>query len=403
VGSIPSLTAAAGTRCVKLTWTQSTSDVAVERFEVERRLDPTGQWVRIGTTSGSVHVVTDTSVDNRRTYSYRVRLLDALGRTSAYSAEATARPKATIVRHAGSDRTRTAVAASVSAFDSGSSATVVLASSAGYADALSAAGLAGAVRGPVLLVGRYGFNTDLRNEVSRLGTTHVIIVGGSAAVPERVANDIRAAGMTVERVAGADRYATAASVALRLQKETGCDPEEAFIVTGGKFADALSVSSVAYARRSPILLTKPTSLPKATLDALRVIQAKRTVIVGGTAAVSTAVQGQVRVAGAADVRLAGADRYATAARFTSWAVDEGLAQRRVLYVATGIDFPDALGAGPAAGARGGLLLLTDNDELSAPIRAAIDSAADDVDAVEIIGGTGAVRSNVVDAIDHLLQ
>ena len=53
-------------------------------------------------------------------------------------------------------------------------------------------------------------------------------------------------------------------------------------------------------------------------------------------------------------RLAGSNRYATAAEISQWAYPDG---SDVVFVATGLDFPDAIAGGAAAAAEGGPLLL----------------------------------------------
>lgn len=59
-------------------------------------------------------------------------------------------------------------------------------------------------------------------------------------------------------------------------------------------------------------------------------------------------------------RIAGADRYETAVRISQQTVPDGTAAP-VVYIANGSNFPDALSAGPAAIARGGVVLLVAGD------------------------------------------
>ena len=403
VGNVASLVAGVTTRNVQLTWTLGAAQVRPERFEVERRLSTDASWSRIAVVAAPVCRLQDASVANRRTYVYRVRLVDEFGRTGPYSPTATARPRATVERSAGADRTSTATAASRTAFASGAGGGIVIATGSAYADALSAAGLAGAVHGPVLLVTREGVTAGLRDEIRRLGATRAFIVGGTAAVPRTVESAVRGMGLSVVRISGSDRYATAAAVALRIRTETGSYPKVAFVVTGDKFADALSASPVAYALKAPILLTKAKSVPAASRNALGSLHPDRIVIVGGTTVVSSAVQRLLTVPGSSVARVAGTTRYATAAAFASRALAERWASERVAYVVTGANFPDALGAGPAAGERGGLLLLTSSTTLSAPIRTTVQSNADKVDAVEVVGGLSAVSNGVVGSIDAILR
>lgn len=104
-------------------------------------------------------------------------------------------------------------------------------------------------------------------------------------------------------------------------------------------------------------------------------------------------------------RHAGKDRYATAAalalakwRDVLWAdVDGGpYPFHKVVFVASGVDFPDALSGGALASYYGGPMLLTRQDGLPGPTRAAL--AALDPDYVVVLGGTAAVSENVEQAL-----
>ena len=64
------------------------------------------------------------------------------------------------------------------------------------------------------------------------------------------------------------------------------------------------------------------------------------------------------------VRYAGTDRYDTALK-----VATALGSPSTVFLATGINFPDALSAGPAAAASHGVVLLTDGSTLPAAVKA----------------------------------
>jgi hypothetical protein len=87
-------------------------------------------------------------------------------------------------------------------------------------------------------------------------------------------------------------------------------------------------------------------------------------LLGGTSAISTAVQNAVEALGHPVVRVAGANRFATAAQ-----VAFELGNPTIVFEADGTNFPDALSAGAAAAAAGGVVLLTDGSAQSAPTAA----------------------------------
>jgi len=168
---------------------------------------------------------------------------------------------------------------------------------------------------------------------------------------------------SLTRLAGADRYATAAAVAT----DTFGTSPVAVITTGERFPDALSGAYVAGLSRAPVVLTRQASLPPATLKALETMRTARVVIVGGTDAVSDAVESDLQGRGITTERVAGADRYDTAARAAGRAGPVGpgsIGGARTAIVASGENFPDALAAGPLSYADRLPILLTPRSSLA---------------------------------------
>ncbi len=154
------------------------------------------------------------------------------------------------------------------------------------------------------------------------------------------------------RVAGGDRFETAAEIALER-----FDPgavEVVYLATGADFPDALAGGPLAAVDGAPILLTSRDSLPADTREALATLGPDRVVALGGPAVVSDATLTAAGGAagGATTGRLSGGDRFATAA-----AIADALPPSDVAYLATGTNFPDALSGG-AATAGAPILLVT---------------------------------------------
>lgn len=96
-------------------------------------------------------------------------------------------------------------------------------------------------------------------------------------------------------------------------------------------------------------------------------------------------------AGAATTeRIAGADRYDTSAKVSASAVPVG---RSVVYVASGVDFPDALATAPVAGARRTSVLLVQRDSIPAPIKAELTRIKPPT--IHVVGGTKSVSDAVL--------
>lgn len=194
-------------------------------------------------------------------------------------------------------------------------------------------------------------------------------------------------------VAGANRFDTAVQTS-KLAYPTGATT--VVIATGRNWPDALGGSALAGALEGPILLTEPSALPAVVLDEIRRLGATHAVILGGTSAVSSAVEGALKAelgsgAGIVD-RIAGSDRYDTANRVARRVIDGlGAEYDGTAFVATGGNFPDALAAAPLAAARKWPLFLS---HPTRGISAATKTAMAGVSDVIILGGTAAVSSAV---------
>jgi subtilisin family serine protease len=192
------------------------------------------------------------------------------------------------------------------------------------------------------------------------------------------------------RVAGVDRFATS-SAASRAAFSGGA--ERAYLANGRSFADALAAGAAAGLEPGPVLLTDSCALPAVIADELRRLGPAEVVVVGGEAAICSAVAAQAGVyAGARVSRIAGTDRYATAA-----SLSRSVASRAAtVHLASGTVFADSLAGGSAAAIAGGPLLLTAPCEL--PASARDELARLDPDEIVVVGGSGAVCDAVLDAV-----
>lgn len=288
-------------------------------------------------------------------------------------------------------------------------ATVLLVSGEDYPDGLSAAGAAGRDRVPVLLTPPTGLAPATTAELNRLGALGgtkptVVLIGGTAAISTTVERQVVALGHPVERIAGSDRYATAAAVAGAFAGAVGTtvvngrEMPTAIVATGQNFPDALSAGAGAYQAGVPLVLTRPTSLPDPTRAALDALGIERVIVVGGSAAVSDAVVAALGAGGRIVERAAGADRGATAAAFARLVIagrpDGGLAGGgsaslgdacsggRPALVVDSQGFADALSAGPVAGLCGAPILLSG----SAATTAFLEEQRTAIARVVIVGG-----------------
>jgi putative cell wall-binding protein len=301
-----------------------------------------------------------------------------------------------VERLSGSDRYATAVEVSEALFPQGSppAPVVYVANGTGYADALSAGPAAAAEGGGLLMVSRDEVPTVVADELRRLRPERVVLVGGSAAVSSSVEARLAGiTGVTPERRAGADRYAT--SLAVNEPVFGGGDaPAELFLATGRGFADALAAGPAAAHLGGPVLLVDGTGpLTAAQTDFVR--GTPKIDVVGGPAAVSDAtIEAMGPVLPGIEVRrLGGADRYATAASVNEHAF-RTVTDRA--YLATGAGFADALGGGVLAAADDAPLYLTTASCVPEATLTDLSRVAPNI--VTVLGGRAVVSDDVLDGL-----
>lgn len=327
---------------------------------------------------------------------------DRAGIIAIYGPAAASTPSVT--RIWGADRYRTATNISKETFAAGSASTVVLATGRTFPDALSASGLAGTVRGPLLLTAGTGISVEpfVLDEVRRVGASRVIIVGGSGAVSEEIERSLGNSGLEVRRIQGPDRYATSAAVAREISASLGANfGRQAIIARGDDFADALAAGPIAYSQRMPLLLTRPGELPTATSQAIIDLRVSSAIVIGGTGAVSPSVTQSLGAANVAWNRISGACRFTTAEEVARESIRRGWSTGQIAGIATGQDFPDALAGGAATGARGGIMLLTRSTLLPVNTASFLHESTDSLSEIKVYGGTGAICNTVRTSVHNL--
>lgn len=163
--------------------------------------------------------------------------------------------------------------------------------------------------------------------------------------------------VSVDRVSGANRILTAVAASKELFDSVGQPNEASAVVLASSegFADGVSGGPLAAAVDGPLLLTGKSSLDPATATEIaRILPKGGTIhVLGGVGAISATVASSLTTRGFNVDRLWGDDRYATAV-----AVAESLPAIDTVLLTSGVVFPDALSAGPAAAHAGGVVLLT---------------------------------------------
>jgi putative cell wall-binding protein len=312
--------------------------------------------------------------------------------------DARADQNAKSARLAGADRYETAVAISKAAFPTaGITLNAVIASGEAFPDALAASYLAGQVGGPILLVTRSEVPAVTTNELTRLGARNVWLVGGTGAIGTAVEDQLKAT-YTVKRIAGADRYETAADVATETSGTVGTyqNDKTAIVASGENYPDALAGGGVAYGKKFPLLLTQSTQLPAAAASALSTLAIKRVLLLGGTNAVSQSVEDAIKAKSITVQRVAGANRADTAAKVGELALSGLGFKNTEVAVASGNGYADALAGASYAGKNTVPILLMGS--VPPETKAFVQAHNSTISLITAFGGVAAIPQADLDAL-----
>jgi putative cell wall-binding protein len=261
-----------------------------------------------------------------------------------------ARDLPTVTRYARADRIQVAAALAGSAPVPAPVAFV--ANGSDVADALAAAPAASIRRGPVLLVTNGAIPPATAAELTRVKPASVVVVGGAQQVSDSVLGALR--GYTrgrVSRITGRDPDASAAAVSAA---NFGPGVPTVYIASGRSVSDALVAAAAAARARAPLLLVGP-SIPASTARELTRLRPASIAIVGGIFSVSEKLAHLLSAYTTGPVtRETGADATDTAVAVSRASYPT---TSDAVYVASGVDMPDALAGAVAAGEGGGPLLL----------------------------------------------
>ncbi|MFA6808652.1 MAG: cell wall-binding repeat-containing protein [Eubacteriales bacterium] len=304
-------------------------------------------------------------------------------------------------RISGADRIETVVQIALEGWSNGCE-TVIISKADDFPDALAGVPLAAKNNAPILLTGSDELDVRVSDALAKLKPLKVILLGGQGALSEKVEQDIKKVVYwtdDIERIAGSNRYETAALIAARFPLDKGVA-----IATGEDFPDALSLASAAASSGYPLLLVKKDEIPYETKQILQKLCPRNIIAAGGEAVISENVMNQIyQISGLGEKnvnRIAGSDRYETAALI----VKENYSDISELYLVSGFDFPDALaGAALAAKTKSPMLLVpSDGVKSGSDLENYLLSLSEKVD-VKVFGGNQAVTDKSLLSLKNILD
>lgn len=315
-----------------------------------------------------------------------------------------------------------------------------------YHDALSASALAGQLDCPIVLTGSTKLSAQSADAISGINglkvsdkdmspkqikehnkatrkankdtntTLTVWIVGGEKVVYKQVEKDLaeltKHTGVKYEikRIAGdyaSDTSLKVAETIESLKKAALADNKKEFagnaeaqyktcyVATSADYFDALSISSMADAGKTPIFLTNSMNkLDQKALDQIKKDGYNSVTIVGGPNAVDSSVDAALRGVGVGSVtRVFGETGYDTSREFARTVVNAG---KNKITLATGWGYQDAMSAAPLAAKTGNPVLIADDTNYTAALDVvkAIKDKDKSIESGTIFGGKSVVSETV---------
>jgi hypothetical protein len=133
----------------------------------------------------------------------------------------------------------------------------------------------------MLLAGKGSLADSVKQELTRLNPSRVVILGGTGVVASSIELEIGQAvpGVMVTRLAGKNRFETSAAIADAGWRQA----DVGFFAAGTDFPDALAGVPAAALQGAPLFLTKPDCMPRPIARVANDLALDERVLLGGSA------------------------------------------------------------------------------------------------------------------------
>ncbi|WP_330637721.1 cell wall-binding repeat-containing protein [Romboutsia hominis] len=134
---------------------------------------------------------------------------------------------------------------------------VIIVNSKSIPDMLCASILASQINSPILLTKYNKIDNKTIEEIKRLETEKVYIIGGKSVIHKNVENQLKENNLEIERINGKDRYETSVQIANKINSISNEKCDEVIVVNGQEtLVDAISIAPVGGSKNTPIILSK---------------------------------------------------------------------------------------------------------------------------------------------------
>ena len=183
---------------------------------------------------------------------------------------------------------------------------VVITNAYSIVDSLSATPFASSKDAPILLSDKDNLTDITKNELKRLKTKNVYLIGGYSVLNDNIEKELKNIGINVVRIAGKTRFETSIEIAKYMTKDKKVSN---IVIANGirGLADAVTISPVASEKNMPIILSDIDKLPSG-LDFIKEQNIDKTYIIGGTHNISENLSKEIDNITGDVVRVYGEDR-----------------------------------------------------------------------------------------------
>ncbi|WP_278335005.1 cell wall-binding repeat-containing protein [Romboutsia hominis] len=184
---------------------------------------------------------------------------------------------------------------------------VIIVNSKSIPDMLCASILASQINSPILLTKYNKIDNKTIEEIKRLETEKVYIIGGKSVIHKNVENQIKENNLNIERISGKDRYETSVQIANKINIISNEKCDEVIVVNGQEtLVDAISIAPVGGSKNIPIILSKSDNIE----HGYKWIKDKyidKTYVIGGKDSICNEILKKLP----SPKRISGKDRYET--------------------------------------------------------------------------------------------
>ena len=207
-------------------------------------------------------------------------------------------------------------------------------------------------------------------------------------------NNITINKIPYSRIYGANRYETAAAIS---KKAYPSSAKTVVLANGMSYADALAGVPLAHKLNAPILLTNTNAIDAKTLAEIKRLGASEVKILGGTGAISAAVEKTLKDRKLDVERIAGRTRFETAAKIADKMQQLNKKAPTEVFFVYYNGFADALSVSAAAAKKGApIIYLTTKGDLNADTAAHLAKLkkAGSVKNAYVIGGKSVISDDM---------